>query len=231
MQIIKPVGRAASVRKYDILSALTAHALATDAASQRLVLRLIALITARYNWQRDELTTGQKEIARLWSVDERTVKRDMARLRALGWIVVKRQGARGRVSVLGLDLGRIMADTRWAWPHVGEDFVQRMSGDAAPDKGPDAGAGNVVPFRRADDGPQAEGLWGRVCETLRAEDAATFDAWFRPLVESGASEGVLSLTAPSRFHATYLRTHLAGRLQAAVRRADPSLASVRIDAP
>ena len=66
---------------------------------------------------------------------------------------------------------------------------------------------------------------------LRAEDAATFDAWFRPLVESGAAEGVLSLTAPSRFHATYLRTHLAGRLQAAVRRADPSLASVRIDAP
>jgi hypothetical protein len=39
----------------------------------------MALITMRYNWQRDELTTGQGEIAPLWSVDERTVKREMAR--------------------------------------------------------------------------------------------------------------------------------------------------------
>ena len=86
MQVIRPgtsaVGRDAAVRKYDALSALMAFALAGDPNRQRLVLRLMALITTRYNWQRNELAMGQREIARLWCVDERTVKRDMARLRA-----------------------------------------------------------------------------------------------------------------------------------------------------
>lgn len=226
MQVIKPVGRDASVRKYDILSALTAHALASDAQRQRLVLRLIMLITARYNWQRDELVTGQREIARMWCVDERTVKRDMARLRALGWVIVKRQGARGRVSVLGFDLDRIMLDTRPFWPNIGDDFVQRMSGPDVP-----SAAGNVVPFRRLDMPHQGDGLWHRVCEQLQTEDAAIFDAWFRPMIETGQGDGVLSLTAPSRFHATYLRTHLLSRLQSAVRRAEPGMVAVRIESP
>ncbi|MGV3695080.1 MAG: hypothetical protein ACO1OA_11235, partial [Paracoccus marcusii] len=125
MQVMRPVGRQAAARKYDLLSAMMAHALAGDPQRQRLVLRLMALITTRYNWQRDELTMGQREIARLWCVDERTVKRDMARLRGLGWITVKRQGARGRVSVLGLDLDRILLDTRPAWPNIGPDYVAR----------------------------------------------------------------------------------------------------------
>ena len=94
MQVIRPVGREAAAKKYDILSAMMDHALAGDQHRQRLVLRLMSLITTRYNWQRNELTMGQKEIARLWCVDERTVKRDMARLRALGWLLVKAQGAR-----------------------------------------------------------------------------------------------------------------------------------------
>lgn len=227
MQMIKPVGRESAARKYDILSALTAHALAGGQSEQRLVLRLVALITTRYNWQRDELATGQREIARLWCVEERTVKRDMARLRALGWITVKRQGARGRVSVLGLDLTRIMLDTRLAWPNIGEDYVRRMSGQDTA-KAP----GNIVPFRRSEEAADpAQGLWSRVCARLKAEDAASFDAWFRPLVEAGQGEGLLHLTAPSRFHATYLRTHLMERLRMATIRTDPSLHNVRIDAP
>ena len=44
------------------------------------MLRLIALITARYNWQRDELSVGQSEMARIWGVHDRTVKREVRRL-------------------------------------------------------------------------------------------------------------------------------------------------------
>jgi hypothetical protein len=231
MQVVKPAGREAAVRKYDILSALMAHGLAGEPGLQRLVLRLMSLITTRYNWQKDELVTGQKEISRLWCVDERTVKRDMARLRALGWVVVKRQGARGRVLVRGLDLQRILTDTRPTWSNIGEDYVLRLTGEA---KGP-VEAGNVVPFPRqdahpcnADDSPD---LWSRVCALLLTEDAASFDAWFRSLVQAGQDKGVLQLTAPSRFHANYLRTHLLGRLQAALTRVDPTMHGVRIDAP
>ncbi|MFD1807144.1 hypothetical protein ACFSHQ_00730 [Gemmobacter lanyuensis] len=91
----KLMGRNASARKYDILTALGVHACRGDKHLQRLVLRLITLIVARYNWQSDELCVGQREIAQLWSVDERTVKRDMARLREIGWLTVKAAAARG----------------------------------------------------------------------------------------------------------------------------------------
>lgn len=228
MRVIRPVGQDAGSRKYDILSALMAHALAGDANLQRLVLRMMALITTRYNWQRDELAVGQREIARLWCVDERTVKRDMARLRALGWVVVKRQGARGRVSVLGLDLGRILLDSRAAWPNVGPDFVARLTGaDDVPAPAPDSPT--VVPFRRSRVAP-AEGVWGRACALLQAEDAPLFEAWFAGLADGGAQNGCLTLLAPTRFHAAYVRTHLLTRLQTAVRRTDPHLASVQIEA-
>jgi len=96
----KPVGRDAAARKYDIITALGAYALAGGKHDHRLVLRFITLVTARYNWARNELAVGQREIAQLWSVDERTVKREMAKLRGCGWLVVKRQGARGRVTLM-----------------------------------------------------------------------------------------------------------------------------------
>ncbi|WP_378948539.1 DnaA N-terminal domain-containing protein [Paracoccus sp. R86501] len=222
MQVIKPVGREAAARKYDILSALMAHGLAGDQNLQRLVLRLISLITTRYNWQRNDLTMGQREIARLWCVDERTVKREMARLRSLGWINVKRQGARGRVSVLALDLERILLDTRAAWPNIGTDYVARMTGqsDAEP-------AANVVPFRRNDAEP-ADGIWGAMRTLLQDEDPALFDAWLAPLTDAGHEQGILHLAAPSRFHATYVRTHLLGRLTIAARRSGAGLQGIRL---
>ena len=55
----------------------------------------MALITTRYNWQRDELTMGQGEIARLWSVDDRTVKREMARLAGAGLAGAEAAGRAG----------------------------------------------------------------------------------------------------------------------------------------
>ncbi|MBU2957765.1 hypothetical protein Q4511_00490 [Paracoccus sp. 1_MG-2023] len=226
MQVIRPVGRESAAKKYDILSALTAHGLSRDQHRQRLVLRLIALITTRYNWQRDELTMGQKEIARLWCVDERTVKRDMAKLRDLGWVTVKRQGARGRVSVLGLDLERILLDTRPAWDNIGTDYVQRMS-DQTQIPEPSA---NVVPFRRDVPAPEGQGEWPRIFALLAAEDRALADIWLSPLTEIGRDDaGRLVMAAPSRFHASYLRTHLSVRLQTAARRVDPSLAGIVIE--
>lgn len=226
MQVIRPVGREAAAKKYDMLSALMAHALAGDQHRQRLVLRLMSLITTRYNWQRNELTMGQREIARLWCVDERTVKRDMARLRALGWIIVKRQGARGRVSVLGLDLERLMLDTRGAWENIGPDFVERAGG-AAPAKAD----GTVVPFRPRPSVEAGQGPWHQARQQLLAEDPALFEAWFAPLTEVAHDGEVLILMAPTRFQASYVATHLIGRILTAVTRADGSIRTVRVQGP
>lgn len=220
MQVIRPVGREAAAKKYDILSAMMAHAMAGDQNRQRLVMRLMSLITARYNWQRNELAIGQREIARLWCVDERTVKRDMARLRQLGWVDVKRQGARGRVAILGLNLERIMLDTRPQWINIGTDFVERLEPEQH------ASASTVVPFRRPV--PVGQDLWGQICVKLAEEDAATFEAWFANMKQGAIEEGCLELLSPSRFHATYVRTHLLPRLQTLARRVDPTIAVVRI---
>lgn len=226
MQAIRAVGREAAAKKYDLLSAMMAHALAGDKHRQRLVLRLMVLITARYNWQRNELTVGQREVARLWCVDERTVKRDMSRLRALEWLEVKQLGARGRVSVLGLNIERILLDTRSEWPNIGPDFVERVGG--VPSEQP----GNVVPLHRGPVvAPSGEGVWSDACRRLADEDRVLYESWFAAMSEAGAEDGCLILVAPTRFHANYVQTHLSERMRNAVRRCDGSILRIRIISP
>ncbi|MCX8509413.1 MAG: hypothetical protein ORN49_11140 [Rhodobacteraceae bacterium] len=223
MQLPRPVGREAASHKYDILSALMAFALAHDKLVQRQVLRIMALITTRYNWQRDELSMGQAEIARLWSVDERTVKREMARLRAQGWLVLKRQGARGRVSIYGMDLNRMMEETRAVWDKIGPDFIERL---APRDRAPPVS--NVVPLR-AVPAPLRDGsLWAEAQTLLHGADAAGYQAWLHPLTEAGQEAGCLTLAAPSRFHARYVETHLKDRLLAVVQSLAADIRDVKI---
>ncbi|WP_390258434.1 hypothetical protein [Halodurantibacterium flavum] len=235
---VRPVGRQAAARKYDLITALGVHGCHGDKHRQRLALRLITLIVARYNWQGDEIAVGQREMAALWGVDERTVKREVARLRAMGWLVQKRAAQRGRVAVHGLDLAAILAGTRDDWAAVGPDYVTRMSepaGDTAAGQG-----ANVVRFepRHTDvgagagaedtgegetaDGPV--GVWDRALRQLSGEDPALARTWFRALVPEGPAEGGhLVLQAPSRFHASFVTTHHLTRLLTAVQREDGTI--------
>jgi hypothetical protein len=224
MQLPRAVGREAASRKYDILSALMAFALSKDKHIQRQILRVMALITTRYNWQRDELTMGQAEIARLWSVDDRTVKREMARLRSQGWLVLKRQGVRGRVSTYGMDLMRMLDDTRPAWPLIGEDFIGRLD----PAEKPGRGESNVIPLRAVHAPAEDGSIWAAAQACLHADDPAIYGAWFHALTEAGVEANALTLAAPTKFHATYVAANLKERLLMAVRRIDPSVRDVRI---
>lgn len=226
MHIVRPVGRQAASRKYDLLTALGAHACRGDKHFQRLVLRFITLIVARYNWQSDEITVGQRELAAMWSVDERTVKREVAKLRALGWLVQKRAAVRGRVAVHGLDLPVIFAATSAAWDAVGPDFVERMRGPEATAAQP----ANVVSFPGVIVPPSDGSLWSRTQSRLIAEDPALYAAWFRQLAATGASGGVLELAAPTRFHATFVTTHHLSRILAALRREDGTIHAVSVSA-
>lgn len=223
MLVAMPVGRDAATKKYDILTALSSFALSQDKHKQRQIMRLMALITARYNWQRDELSMGQKEIARLWSVDTRTVKRELAKLKSLGWLVQKRPGARGRVSLYGLDLNKIVNDTRVCWENVGPDFVERMSGQIVGKE-----TGNVVPFRKDNGVAFDDSFWGRVCELVCAEDNSVYQAWIAPLIFVSVEQGKATLTAPTKFHANYVASHLINRLHSYICRVDPSIRNVSV---
>lgn len=219
----RATGRNAASMKYDILSALGAHGCAGDKHRQRLVLRLITLVVARYNWITDEIMVGQREMAALWSLDERSVKRDIAKLRDLGWLVQKRAAARGRVAVHGLGLARILEGTGPDWPRVGPDFVARMAGQGAPDA-PQPAPSNVISFPI----PAGEGgLWSRIQSLLHREDPHLYGAWFAALQAEHEAD-LLRLLAPSRFHADYLRSNHQQRLERAARACAPDLARVEV---
>ncbi|MEM8537960.1 MAG: DnaA N-terminal domain-containing protein [Pseudomonadota bacterium] len=225
MQLAKPVGRNAPALKYDILSALTVHALAGDKHRQRSILRIVALITTRYNWRNNELSIGREEISRLWSVNERTVKREMAKFRAMGWVTVKRPAARGRVAVYELDLKQLMLDTSEVWPVIGTDFQARMSDEPETPN-------NIVPFKAKPAPSNGAGgdVWTQVQSILHRRDPELWSSWFQHLSEAERAGGVATLIAPSRFMADYIAQKWTGRLLAAYGRVDPDIRRLRFEA-
>ena len=220
----KLVGRDAAARKYDIITALGASALAGNKHDYRLTLRFITLITARYNWARNELAVGQREIARLWSVDERTVKREMAKLRGLGWLVVRRHGARGRVTEYALDIDAILAATRIQWANVGPDFDMRMQGTPEPTRVVPMPVRGSAPLPPNEDGTE----WALAQRILHAEDSGIYGSWLHNLTRNGRAGGRLTLIAPSRFHGAYVQSHLLGRVLAAVKAVDADVTEIAI---
>ncbi len=224
MQVAKPVGRNAPALKYDILSALTVYALSGDKHRHRSILRLMTLITTRYNWRNNELSIGREEMARLWSVDERTVKREMAKFRASGWVSVKRAAARGRVAVYELDLKQMLLDTSDIWPMIGPDFQDRMQTEPESQT-------NIIPFQTNPTPPQHEGddVWTQVQSILHGRDPELWSSWFQHLSEAERAGGSVTLMAPSRFMADYISQKWAARVLAAYGRVDPSIRTVRIE--
>jgi len=222
----KPLGQGAASTKYDLLTALGALACAGGAGEQRLVLRLITLLTARYNWASGEMAVGRSQLAQLWAVDERTVKREMAKLKTRGWISVTRPAARGRVAAYAVEWSTILADTRPAWENIGPDFTERLGRLLSVEPEP---APKVVPLRPVSQA--GDPLWAAACRILESEDAGFFRAWIAPLGWQGREADRVVLRAPSGFHAQYLRSHGAARLDSALCRVDPACRGALVLAP
>lgn len=227
----KGTGPSAASLKYDILTALLVTAVQGNPVEARLALRLSLLVTARFNWQRGTFAVGRREMARLWGVSERTVKREMAEMRTRGWVGVKVAAGRGRVAQYWIDLETVCRATMPHWEAVGPDFTARMVGAPEP-----AAETNVVPLHpprtAADTGDIAEaGPWARAQRRLARQDASVYNAWFACLTATEVGQGGrLCLTAPSRFHADYVRTHFLARLLAALAAEAPGIVDVELRA-
>jgi hypothetical protein len=219
-------GPGATAIKYDILTALLVTAARGDAVEARLSLRLSLLVTARFNWRLGTFSVGQREMARMWGVTERTAKREIAEMRARGWIEIDVPAARGRVARYRLDLPVILRATMPHWDAVGPDFAARMAG--APEE--TAPSGNVVPLHQPRAAPpEADGtVWPAAAARLQAQDAGAYGAWFAALRAVDCADGVLTLLAPSRFAAGYVTTHHKPRLLAALVAEDRTIRDVRI---
>ena len=224
MHIVNHARQRDAAQKYDIITALGAYALARDKHDQRLVLRLITLVTARYNWGRDELAVGQREIARLWTVDERTVKRELAKLRGLGWLVVKRQGARGRVTEYGLNIARILEMTQDNWANVGPDFDLRMHGKPETSDVVPLPVKGTLPPPDTSSGTE----WALAQAILHTEAPDIYGSWLRNLARVDRAGGRLVLKAPSRFHCNYVQTHLLKHVLLACQAVDADVADIAL---
>ena len=221
MHGLKAVGAGAAAKKYDILSAMMAMALHKGGTDERRILRLMSLITTRYNWRTETLVMGQAEIARLWDVDTRTVKREMAVFRDLGWIVVKRAGARGRVGAYGINFDRILKASAPFWPAIGSDFEDRaVPMIAAPDP-------TVIKVNFAK--PTGPGAWPEIAAMLAKDNAEVYQNWISKLAFKGIEGTTLVLAAPSEFLARYVGTHHQTWILRVARQADPTLTSLRLD--
>ena len=211
------IGPGAGSVKYDILTALGLIGLHGIGGMQMSMLRLTAMVTARYNWRADEVSVGQRDLARMWGVNERTVKREVKRLTEMRLLLCVRRGVRGRVAAYRLNLPEIAGRSRGLWAAVGPDFAERMTA-LEP-----AGA-KVVQLHPAPPAAEAgeegqggqTGTWRAVRARLRARDPALFASWFDGLqfVERDGSDIVLR--AASVFVGRYVETHLAPVLHAAI---------------
>lgn len=221
MEHAKLVGPKAGSLKYDILTALAVYGLQGSPTLQTSMMRLSAIITARYNWRLDEITIGQPELARLWAVNERTVKREMKRLMSHGILICLRPGVRGRVGAYRLNYPKIYEVSRPVWACIGSDFESRMSDIA--------GTKTVVHVNFAPKTDPLEtsadqtGTWGAVRRRLKAQDEAMFESWFAKLVQDHLDDETLVLRAPNSFVARYIETHFARRLSEAVNKELPTL--------
>ncbi|MCV3274040.1 DnaA N-terminal domain-containing protein [Roseobacter sinensis] len=200
-------GPDAGVLKYDLLTALSVAGLNGSPTVQTSFMRLMALVTARYNWRADEFCVGQRDMARMWSVNERTVKREIKRLVSAGVLICKRAGVRGRVGAYRLNYGEIARLSEPCWALVGPDFEARMQARYRP---VETKVIKLETYLRDD--PPAEVMprgqpWDRVRAELAAGHPDLFQAWFAKLAFSSCERGDLRLKAPSSFVQRYVETH------------------------
>ena len=227
LDTVTVTGPGAASAKYDVLSALLVLATQGEGVEARLALRLSLLITARYNWRKGSFAVGQKELARMWGVTERTVKREMAELRGRGWITVDIPAARGRVASYKIDFTTVLRATAPFWEAVGPDFAARVAG--APEPAEEA-ASNVVPLpnRSVPLSNQHVPEWRAISARLKEQDPKIYNAWFAQLNAVDCDGEVLSLVAPSRFVSDYVRTHFLSRLMTAALAEGCNLEKIKI---
>ena len=210
----KPIGRYSQAIKYDIITCLLVLTTCGTSTQARLSVRLSIVITARYNWQSARFNVGQRELARMWGVTERTAKRELAQMRSLEWIRVTTPSGRGRVAQHSINFEAIIKQSSPHWSAIGPDFAARMVG--APKQDDLEPTTNVVPLHtQADNTYEDNGTgWRAVAERLRTQDPTIFDSWISRLTPLQSDADTIVLAAPSKFIAGYINTHFMRRIEA-----------------
>lgn len=211
-------GAGAGAKKYDVLSALALAGLDNAALPSQRALRLIALITMRYNWAADVLSIGHTELERIWSVSKRTVIREMDALRSLGLLVVLRRGRKGKVTTYRLDISAVrrLAADELVNDATGIDSRLSATHEVTAVDGETCSSihkhTETVPDKTSDN-PLWETILKRLPDTVSSAQKAR---WLAPLRIRKISE-TLEVEVGSAFRAEYVSRTFGDQLQSAAR--------------
>jgi len=213
-------GVKASSLKYDLLTALSVTGLNLDARFQIAIARLTLLITARYNWRLDEFCVGQRDLARMWNVTERTVKREIKYWQDQQMVICKRQGVRGRVGAYRLNYPEIYRISAPYWHSVGPDFEERMT-ETNPVQEAKVVAVDFRKERHVSEEPplttpKDPHTWRAACQRIRELHPTHYQNWIASLTFGRDDQDTLELNASNQFVAQYVQTHLIAILAEAV---------------
>ena len=230
-QVARPVtGPSAAAMKYDILSAIGLIGLHGTARDQPSMPRLALLVTARYNWRRNEVSMGQAEMAQLWGVSERTAKREVKFWTECGVLICTRPGVRGRVGAYRLNLSRILELSEPFWPAIGSDYVDRMSFGTIPPAPDDQNVVRLPVGRSSHVDPDPQDPWIAVKQSLMLDQPEVYSSWLADLKYEWLAAKHVHVTAPSRFVASYVNGHYAEFIERTLRAEFPDLRKVTITA-
>lgn len=207
--------------KYDVLSALAVAALSQKDRTRIDYFRLIALITSRYDWLRGEVSIGHSQLAELWSIDVRSVKRQVAYYADAGLMKKSRAGVRGRVTVYEIDLLKLIETTRPTFAKIGPDLEERLDqfygaavqSETAQDSAETKTLGEINRDRVGATSSDSALLRpanvdredGRILSALRcALSPSVFERWFKDVTIRKASSGAIEFLFPTKFTADYV---------------------------
>lgn len=220
MHIQRATGPGASALKYDILTALSLLGLHGSKRDQIAMPRLIALVTARYDWRQDRLSTGQSDMARMWGVTPRTVKREIKHWLEQGYLICVRPGVKGRVAQYRLNVLRVANLTEAHWPLVGSDYAARMARYVPVSDAPNVVTVNFDARSKSVDTtephPRGKNRWDAVQARLAQLHPELTRHWLSKLRMKDDDGRRIMLTAPTPFATRYIETHLMRHLAEAV---------------
>jgi len=214
MQAMRLTGPKAGALKYDVLTALSLCGLHGSGVITLSMMRLITVVTARYNWQRDELSLGQRDMARMWGVTERTAKREVKRWLEMGVVDCTRPGVRGRVAAYRLNMRVLFEMSRDHWSKVGPDFAERMGAE----KNTEAAKVVRVDFSASQTPEPVSNnpKWIAAAQMIRERTPQIYTSWIAPLEYVSDDGTTVTLKGPSAFASRYVETHHARELAEAV---------------
>ncbi len=232
MDTKRMVGVKASALKYDLLTALSVSGLHMDARHHLSMSRLIVLVTARYNWRLDEFCVGQRDLARMWNVTERTVKREIKHWLDRRFVICKRQGVRGRVGAYRLNYPELYSMSAPYWQSIGPDFHERMT-ETNPIRDAKVvqinfGQQNAVPEVEPEPDIKDHRTWRAACHRMKGLHPEHYRNWISQLQFGSDDHQVLVLRANTQFVAHYVQTHLMSFVTEAVEATLGPRRSIRI---